>query len=146
MDELSTRRRWRGDDGALSERATLGEGGIGNFIYQAVQQVLESDPDFDWGRFDNDGPDGIPNSGDDDGYVDALAVMHPTPGAECDGDLSRIWSHKWNLRRGARGMRKASASRSRPRRCGPGVARSGSTTTSSCPRWPVRISRRAPGA
>lgn len=85
-------------DGALT-RATLGEGegGIGNFIYRTVQRVIESDPDFDWGRFDNDGPDGIPNSGDDDGYVDALAVMHPTPGAECDGDLSRIWSHKWRL-------------------------------------------------
>ena len=42
------------------------------------------DGTIDWGQFDNDGPDGIPNSGDDDGFVDVLAVMHPTPGlASC---------------------------------------------------------------
>jgi M6 family metalloprotease-like protein len=36
----------------------------------------------DFGRFDNDGPDGLPNSGDDDGYVDFLfiVVKHNPPG------------------------------------------------------------------
>ncbi len=54
---------------------------------------------MDWGHFDNDGPDGVPNSGDDDGYVDVLAVMHPTPGGECSSGErpNRIWSHRWNL-------------------------------------------------
>ena len=57
------------------------------------------DPLTDFGQFDNDGPDGIPNSGDDDGYVDVLAVMHPTPGGECSSSErpNRIWSHRWNL-------------------------------------------------
>ena len=29
-----------------------------------------ADPDFDYGQYDNDGPANVPNSGDDDGYVD----------------------------------------------------------------------------
>ena len=91
-----TRSQVTGGDGALSS-AALGEGGIGNFIYQLIQEVIDADPSFDWGRFDNDGPDGVPNSGDDDGFVDALAVMHPTRGAECSGDYDVIWSHKWSL-------------------------------------------------
>jgi len=77
---------------------TLGEAaleccGIGDFI----TDLLAGQVGVDWGLYDNDGPDGVPNSGDDDGYVDALAVMHPTRGAECDGSVNRIWSHKWNL-------------------------------------------------
>jgi M6 family metalloprotease-like protein len=47
--------------------------------------------------FDNDGPDGIPSSGDDDGYVDATIVIHPGQGAEVapvaqEADL--LWSHE----------------------------------------------------
>ena len=43
-------------------------------IIQAV------DDDIDLGRYDNDGPDGLPNSGDDDGYVDFLfIVVRSTP-------------------------------------------------------------------
>ena len=70
----------------------------GEFIVQILQAL--DDGSIDWGLFDNDGPDGIPNSGDDDGYVDILTIMHPTPGGECnDPDRpNRIWSHKWNLR------------------------------------------------
>jgi M6 family metalloprotease-like protein len=67
--------------------------GIGDFI----KDLLSLQTGVDWGAYDNDGPDGVPNSGDDDGYVDALAVMHPTPGAECNGSTNRIWSHKWAL-------------------------------------------------
>jgi len=73
--------------------------GIGNFIKSLLDQL----PGVDWGQYDNDGPDGVPNSGDDDGYVDALAVIHPTAGAECNSDLSRIWSHKWTLTDGSSG-------------------------------------------
>lgn len=73
----------------------LGGGGAGNFVWD----VLELQSGVDWGLYDNDGPDGIPNSGDDDGYVDVLAVIHPTRGAECGGSGSedRIWSHRWSL-------------------------------------------------
>lgn len=42
---------------------------------QFTQEILEkADGDVDFGEYDNDGPDGIPNSGDDDGYVDALFI------------------------------------------------------------------------
>jgi M6 family metalloprotease-like protein len=73
--------------------------GIGSYI----KQILNLQTGVDWGLYDNDGPDGIPNSPDDDGYVDALAVIHPTRGAECGGSGSgnRIWSHKWTLSDGS---------------------------------------------
>lgn len=52
----------------------------GNLSYHFVTSVLDSvDKKYDLGKFDNDGPDGIPNSGDDDGYVDYvfLVVLWP---------------------------------------------------------------------
>ena len=59
-------------------------------------------PQVDWGQFDNDGPDGIPNSGDDDGIVDFVTFIHPTLGGECGGagggqTGNRIWAHRWTL-------------------------------------------------
>lgn len=68
---------------------------VGEYIVQTLSRL--DDGTVDWGRYDNDGPDGVPNSGDDDGYVDVLAVMHPTHGAECgEGrDSDYIWSHRW---------------------------------------------------
>jgi M6 family metalloprotease-like protein len=75
--------------------SALGCCGIGDYIESLL---AAQSPAVDWGAFDNDGPDGLPNSGDDDGYVDALAVIHPTAGAECPGSWpNRIWSHKWTL-------------------------------------------------
>jgi M6 family metalloprotease-like protein len=50
---------------------------------------------FDWGAFDNDGPDGEPNSGDDDGLVDFIAFVQPESGGECG--TSNIWSHRSTL-------------------------------------------------
>jgi len=47
--------------------------------------------------FDNDGPDGIPSSGDDDGYIDAVMVVHPGQGAEIAPVLQEpdlLWSHE----------------------------------------------------
>lgn len=71
---------------------------IGEFVTQLA--AARDDGTLDWARYDNDGPDGIPNSGDDDGFVDVLGVLHPTHGAECGGTdrESRIWSHRWSLR------------------------------------------------
>jgi M6 family metalloprotease-like protein len=51
----------------------------------------------DWGRYDNDGPDGVPNSGDDDGYVDTVIIVHSGAGGECGGN-NHIWSHSFYLR------------------------------------------------
>lgn len=79
----------------------LAVGTTGAFITDLLRKMP---PDTDWGRYDNDGPDGVPNSGDDDGFVDVLAVLHPTSGAECGGvdKDNRIWSHRWSLRASAR--------------------------------------------
>jgi M6 family metalloprotease-like protein len=61
-----------------------------------IKEILDAlDSSADFGAFDNDGPDGVPNSGDDDGFVDVLLVIHPTVGAECDGVSYHIWSHSW---------------------------------------------------
>jgi M6 family metalloprotease-like protein len=60
-----------------------------------VHTLRRWDTDVDFGAYDNDGPDGIPNSGDDDGYVDFVAFVHPETGAECGGGMTSIWSHRW---------------------------------------------------
>ncbi len=47
--------------------------------------------------FDNDGPDGIPGSGDDDGYIDAVILIHPGQGAEIAPVVQEdnlLWSHE----------------------------------------------------
>jgi len=49
----------------------------------------------DWGQFDNDGPDDVPNSGDDDGYVDFVAFVHPDVDGACN--TPHIWSHRFVL-------------------------------------------------
>ncbi|MCD6379098.1 M6 family metalloprotease domain-containing protein, partial [bacterium] len=65
------------------------------------QTVVGVDGYVDFGMYDNDGPDGIPNSGDDDGYVDILVIVTPTRGAECEFLSPHMWSHSgrysmWN--------------------------------------------------
>jgi len=37
--------------------------------------LLDSDPAVDFSQFDNDGPDGIPSSDDDDGFVDYIVLV-----------------------------------------------------------------------
>ena len=58
------------------------------------EEVLKrADRHLDFSQFDNDGPDGIPNSSDDDGYVDFVAILYATP---CPGDYRSggIWPHR----------------------------------------------------
>lgn len=74
-------------------------GGMGAFPANS-QSLLEdavraNDGAIDFGRYDNDGPDGRPNSGDDDGVVDAVFLVYAGAGAVEDGDLSGIWPHAW---------------------------------------------------
>lgn len=66
-------RRYRSLQGADAYlAATPGAlGGYGRFNREILVQV---DADADLGLFDNDGPDGVPNSGDDDGYVDIVFI------------------------------------------------------------------------
>lgn len=57
------------------------EDGDWGFHGQFVRHVLElADADVDFRQYDNDGPDGVPDSGDDDGWVDYIFVsVHSTP-------------------------------------------------------------------
>src|SRR3989442_10009514 len=49
---------------------------------------------IDFSQFANDGPDGIPNSGDDDGYVDLEMFAYATGDGACGGATNNhIWSH-----------------------------------------------------
>jgi M6 family metalloprotease-like protein len=47
-------------------------GEYGRFALEILEKV---DQDIDFSQFDNDGADGIPNTGDDDGIVDALFLV-----------------------------------------------------------------------
>jgi M6 family metalloprotease-like protein len=66
-----------------------------------VDELIKStltlnDAAVDFSQYDNDGPDGLPDSGDDDGFVDFVAFVHPEQGAEC-GVNGNIWSHRFAL-------------------------------------------------
>lgn len=68
-------------------------------IGEMIHEILDAnDGSVNFADFDNDGPDGIPNSGDDDGYVDFIGIVHPESGGEEDGAPNHdIWSHRWRL-------------------------------------------------
>jgi immune inhibitor A len=68
-----------------------------NVRQMALDAVRLADPDVDFSQFDNDGPDGIPDSGDDNGEVDGLFIVHAGPGGEETGSDTDVWSHKWTL-------------------------------------------------
>ena len=65
----------------------------GAYLLEALDLV---DPTVDFGQFDNDGLDGIPNSGDDDGQVDAVAFQFLEVAASCGGP--GIWPHRSRLK------------------------------------------------
>jgi M6 family metalloprotease-like protein len=50
-----------------------------------------------WSDFDNDGPDGVPNSGDDDGYVDFVTFLQPERDGACPTSQN-IWAHRFVVR------------------------------------------------
>lgn len=67
---------------ASSKPGIFTESGAGDHALLALQAV---DPLVDFGRYDNDGPDGRPNSGDDDGVVDGgVVLLHSEPNLYCD--------------------------------------------------------------
>ncbi len=55
-----------------------------------------SGADTVWNQFDNDGPDGLPNSGDDDGIVDLVTFLQPRLDGACGTDA--IWAHRYVIR------------------------------------------------
>ncbi len=65
---------------------------------QALARVDTGPAGVNFALFDNDGPDGTPNSGDDDGYVDMIMFAHPTKDGACGGGSNNhIWSHRFVL-------------------------------------------------
>jgi M6 family metalloprotease-like protein len=62
---------------------------IGEFFTEALDQL---DAEIDFTRFDNDGPDGVANSGDDDGFVDVVTFEYLEVAASCGGPS--IWPHR----------------------------------------------------
>jgi M6 family metalloprotease-like protein len=65
-------------------------GRVGEFLRDVL---TGADNTVDFSQFDNDGPDGTPNSGDDDGYVDVAAFIYAAEPASCGGP--GIWPHRW---------------------------------------------------
>jgi immune inhibitor A len=79
-----------------------GSAGLGDYPRNAQRLVEDAVAAargrVDFSRFDCDGPDGAPASGDDDGLVDALIVVHSGTGAETEPDetfLDHILSHSF---------------------------------------------------
>lgn len=66
---------------------------LGEFLKDMLDRYVD---EIDFTKYGNDGPDGIPNSGDDDGFVDFVAFVHPEVGGECSGN-DNIWSHRSNV-------------------------------------------------
>ncbi|HEX7091063.1 MAG TPA: M6 family metalloprotease domain-containing protein, partial [Longimicrobiales bacterium] len=82
----------RGADHYLARREH-GWARFGRVAEFRAEALRAADAAIDFGEFDNDGPDGIPNSGDDDGYVDFVAFVYAT---DCRGDgrAGAIWPHR----------------------------------------------------
>ena len=82
-----------------------GIAGLGSYPQNAqrlAEDALQAAYDLydnDLGFFDNDGPDGVSSSGDDDGYIDAVAIMVPGPGGEVScsfpSGCPRLWAHQF---------------------------------------------------
>lgn len=69
---------------------------MGELLLAALDSISNGPgADTVWSRYDNDGPDGIPNSGDDDGVVDVVAFLQPTLDGACGG--AGIWSHRGTI-------------------------------------------------
>lgn len=60
-----------------------------------VGGIAAVDGSVNFGLYDNDGVDGIPNSGDDDGVVDVVQFVQPVIGRECGGPGYN--AHKFSL-------------------------------------------------
>jgi M6 family metalloprotease-like protein len=52
---------------------------------------------YAWSQFDNDGPDGRPNSGDDDGFVDFVTFLQSRVDGACPSS-PHIWAHRFVIR------------------------------------------------
>ncbi|MCH7875750.1 MAG: M6 family metalloprotease domain-containing protein [Gemmatimonadetes bacterium] len=72
-------------------------------LNNGLRQLLAvADLQVDFGLFDSDGPDDIPNSGDDDGIVDMVLFVHSEQDGACGGATNNhVWAHKSSSLSGA---------------------------------------------
>ena len=72
-----------------------GQNGTSARFGELLTEILTKldDGTVNWGQFDNDGPDGIANSGDDDGFVDFINFIHPEVDGACG--TTHLWSHRF---------------------------------------------------
>jgi len=86
-------------EGPAGCNGLCGSGRVPQLLTDIVHRLDTAGVNF--AQFDNDGPDGIPNSPDDDGFVDAVVMMHPEVGGECKNVVpeaaDNIWAHRWSL-------------------------------------------------
>jgi M6 family metalloprotease-like protein len=69
---------------------------MGELLLAALDSISNGPgADTVWNRYDNDGPDGIPNSGDDDGVIDVVAFLQPGIDGACGAP--GIWSHRGTI-------------------------------------------------
>ena len=67
---------------------------LGEMLLQALSVASNgSDAATVWAPFDNDGPDGIANSGDDDGVVDFVTFLQADEDGACS--TPHIWAHRF---------------------------------------------------
>jgi len=82
--------------GVGADGQTCPNGGerFAEMLLQALGKVSSgADSATVWAQFDNDGPDGVPNSGDDDGIVDFVTFLQPDVDGACR--TPHIWAHRY---------------------------------------------------
>jgi M6 family metalloprotease-like protein len=71
---------------------------IGELLLRTLDAVsLGSGATTVWSQFDNDGPDGRPNSGDDDGFVDFVTFLQADVDGACPNS-PHLWAHRFVVR------------------------------------------------
>jgi M6 family metalloprotease-like protein len=84
---------------ALSMAEVVGDSdGLGSNTQMGLYMldVLDAlDPEIDFALYDSDGPDGVANSGDDDGFVDVITFEYLEIAASCGGPA--IWPHRSSM-------------------------------------------------
>jgi M6 family metalloprotease-like protein len=66
-------------------------------LLRTLDVVSQTSSGTVWSEYDNDGPDGVPNSGDDDGVVDFVSFLHADQDGACP-DSPHIWAHRFVIR------------------------------------------------
>lgn len=77
-----------------------GQAGLGFYPYNAQglaeDAVRLADPQVNFATFDDDGPDSVPDTIDDDQIVDLLMIVHTGIGTEASGGRNELRALAWN--------------------------------------------------